>query len=105
MRFQLLTVMLVAALAAGCSKKMSDEKALALARTTIHAKCKAAGLALPNAAPDKVERFCSCSTERVVVALGAAGIQALVKTETLTDDHKRMMREASQTCAAQLSRP
>lgn len=97
------TLSLAAVLSTGCSKKLSDDQLLAKARTTIHAQCKKAGQALPNVSQEKLERFCACSTERAVVTMGAAGLQKLAKDGQYTEEHARIAREASATCAAQLS--
>jgi hypothetical protein len=99
-----LTVTLAALLVSGCSKKLSDEQLQAKARTTIHGQCKKAGQALPNVSQEKLDRFCACSTERVVVTMGAAGLQKLAKDGEYTEEHARVAREASATCIAQIAK-
>lgn len=99
-----LTMTLAALMVSGCSKKLTDEQLLAKSRTIIQSQCKKAGQALPNVSQDKLDRFCTCSTERVVVTLGAAGLQKLAKDGEYTPEHERIAREASATCLAQMSR-
>ena len=92
---------LLAALAAGCSKKgPTDAEVIAEARKLLHASCKQSGTRLPNITPAELETFCGCTTEKVLGIMGADGLRGLATRGAPTEAVNQKLREAGEACVA-----
>jgi hypothetical protein len=100
MKFPTLALAVLAALAAGCSKKPpSDAEVLKEARRLLHASCKKSGAKLTNITPEQLERFCVCSADKGIAILGADGVRGLATRGEPSEAVHQKMREAGEACA------
>jgi hypothetical protein len=87
---------------AGCSRK-SDEQIVADARTAIVKSCKVTGKQKAATLDDAtIERFCTCSADKVIAALGVEAVRDLSSRNTLTDNDKAKLQEAAMACQAEV---
>lgn len=94
-----LALLLMAALAAGCSKKApTDAEVLAGARKILLSSCKQSGARLPNITAGQLEQFCGCSTEKAITIMGADGLRGLATRGAPTEDVNQKLRQAGEEC-------
>jgi hypothetical protein len=94
-----LALALLAATAAGCSKRgPTDAEVLAGSRKILLSSCKQSGTKLPGITPAQLETFCGCTTEKVIGIMGADGLRGLATRGAPTEDVNQKLRQAGEEC-------
>ena len=82
--------------------KVTDKQRIEGAKTALKQSCTAKGTASTQLPQQILEAYCSCTSERAVVELGALGIKRLSASDQLTEKDNEIIKSVQAACLEKL---
>lgn len=99
----LLSLLSLSVVLTACSRKPSDPEIRQQAMTTLQAQCMTQLKDMPGLKTGELNQLCTCSAERIVVTLGAAGVRKIVENKDRDQKAEHELgREAGEACGKEL---
>ena len=101
--FKLLIAAIIAFIVyAAWPPKVSDAQRVEGAKTALKQSCTAKGAASTQLPKHILEAYCSCTSERAVVELGASGVKRLSSSDKLTEKDNEIIKSVQAICLEKL---